>query len=176
MFRRLFDRLDLRSVVELACGYGRHAEQCVDNCGSLTLVDIFENNFSRCRERLVQKSNVSFVLGSGYDFSGIPSGSVTAIYCYDAMVHFSPDLVHAYIKDARRILVPGGCALLHHSNYSANPDSPHYGLNPHARNHMSYSIFCDIVSEAGLQIIESQSIPWGYENDLDRVSLVCNPL
>jgi len=39
-FRPWFDRLDLRNVLELACGYGRHAERVAPLAGQLTLMDI----------------------------------------------------------------------------------------------------------------------------------------
>ena len=35
------------------------------------------------------------------------------------MVHFSADLVQAYLRDTARVLKPGGMALYHHSNYPA---------------------------------------------------------
>jgi ubiquinone/menaquinone biosynthesis C-methylase UbiE len=175
LFSRLFRRLDLRNTIELACGYGRHAERCVAQCGTLTLVDVFESNLDRCRERLGRHSNVRFLRGNGYDFTGIEVGQVTAIYCYDAMVHFSPDLVESYLKDAARILSPGGMALLHHSNHPTPPGIVHYGQNPHARNHMTHDLFRELAERAGLLIVESQPMAWGGMPDLDRVSLLARP-
>ena len=175
LFRRLFQRLNLRSTVELACGHGRHAERCAPDCGSLTLVDVFEANLQECRKRLSAHSHIRYLQGNGYDFSGLESGQWTAIYCYDAMVHFSPDLVESYLKDAARILAPGGMALLHHSNHAALPNVVHYGQNPHARNHMTYELFRELAQRAGLTIVESQTIAWGGVAELDRVSLLARP-
>jgi ubiquinone/menaquinone biosynthesis C-methylase UbiE len=176
IFRILFDQLDLSNVVELACGHGRHAVQCAKLCGKLTLLDIFPSHLEKCRERLAGNSNVNYLLGNGYDFTGIKNSSVTAIYSYDAMVHFAPNMVESYMSDAGRILLPGGKFLLHHSNFSANPASPHYGLNPHARNHMSYEMLKDFASSTRLKILETVSIQWGNDKDLDRVSLLQKPL
>ncbi len=172
LFLRLFRRLDLHATVELACGHGRHAERCAGECGTLTLVDVFDANLQRCKERLGLHSNIRFVHGNGYDFTGIESGQVTAIYCYDAMVHFSPDLIESYLKDAARILAPGGMALFHHSNHPTPPGIVHYGQNPHARNHMTYDLFRELVERAELTILESQPLSWGGMPDLDRVSLL----
>ncbi len=118
-FRLMFDRLDLTSVVELACGHGRHAELIAGRCRSLTLVDVLPESIEFCRRRLSRFNNITYVINDGYKFDGIEDNSTTAIFCYDAMVHFSYDLVRASLVDAHRILRPGGMALFHHSNYAA---------------------------------------------------------
>lgn len=173
-FRPLFDELDLTDVVELACGHGRHAAEIAGKCGHLTLVDVFKDNLEHCRERLNDPVNVSYLLGDGYRFRPLPGELVTAIYCYDAMVHFSPDLVDSYVKDAARILVPGGKALLHLSNYDA-PDDRHYGLNPQARNHMTAGLLNSICAAAGLETLQSRAIDWGGVPEIDRVVLLRKP-
>ena len=170
-FRRLFDRLDLASVVELACGHGRHAVQIVDRSGQLTLIDIFEQHLAVCRQRLSGYSNVNFIRGDGHTFDPIEAQSISAIFCYDAMVHFGPNMVQSYLHDAHRVLRPGGMALFHHSNYPA-PLNQHYGLNPHARNHMTKALFAEYSATAGLAVVESIVMPWGGVADLDCISLV----
>jgi cyclopropane fatty-acyl-phospholipid synthase-like methyltransferase len=90
------------------------------------------------------------------------------------MVHFSPDIVQSYLKDASRVLQHGGMILLHHSNYESKIEQ-HYGMNPHARNHMTFHLFKGFCDEAGLEIEESVVIPWGGVDELDRVSLVRKP-
>jgi SAM-dependent methyltransferase len=170
-FRPWFDRLDLRNVLELACGYGRHAERVAPLAGQLTLMDIHDANLDACRERLAQYDHVRYIHNDGYDFQPVPDGSLTAIYCYDAMVHFSPDLVGAYLQDAQRVLAPGGMALLHHSNLDADP-SQHYGLNPLARNRMTMAMFHLLAEDAGLQVVESKTLDWGGIEKLDGLTLL----
>lgn len=171
-FRRMFDQLDLSYVVELACGHGRHAEQIAALCGQLVLFDIFEDNLAICSERLKVHANVSVVKGNGYDFCPLPSESVTAIFCYDAMVHFSPDIVSSYLADSARVLRPGGKALFHHSNYGSPTTTVHYGQNPHARNHMTQQLFLECATAAGLSIVESEVMDWSDISQLDCLTLV----
>lgn len=90
------------------------------------------------------------------------------------MVHFSPDIVQNYLKDAARILKPEGMGLFHHSNYAA-PMDRHYGQNPHARNHMTKDLFAYFAAQAGLKVVESVVIDWSTSKDLDCVSLVRRP-
>lgn len=171
IFRRLFGKLDLAAVLELACGHGRHAERIAEQCGHLHLMDIHAENIDFCRARLSRFSNIAYHLNNGFDYQPIATGSLTAIFCYDAMVHFSPDLVQSYLADTARVLKPGGKALFHHSNYPA-PRDRHYGQNPHARNHMTRELFQTCATAAGLSVEESVVIPWGLDPDLDCVTLV----
>jgi ubiquinone/menaquinone biosynthesis C-methylase UbiE len=173
-FRRFFDKLDLISVVELACGHGRHTANIPKTARYITIIDIFEKNLEVCRNRLGARSNISFVKGDGSSFRPVVDSSTTAIFCYDAMVHFTPEMVRSYLCDAARILRPGGLALFHHSNYPAPPDR-HYGQNPHARNHMTAALFAKLAEQAGLQVVEMVIIPRGEVSDLDCLSLLIKP-
>ncbi|WP_439501966.1 class I SAM-dependent methyltransferase [Aminobacter ciceronei] len=173
-FRRLFDQIDLSSVAELSCGHGRHAERVARMATNLTLLDIHQANLDFCQRRLASHPSIRYVLGNGYSFEPIDAASVTGIYCYDSMVHFSPDIVQNYLRDTVRVLKPGGMGLFHHSNYPA-PTNRHYGQNPHARNHMSQELFKAVATAAGLSICESVVIPWGDFENLDCLTLVQRP-
>ena len=99
-------------------------------------MDIFQENIDFSRHRLRFFNNVDSHVNNGYDFQPIADGSLSSIFCYDAMVHFAPEVVRSYLKDTARVLKPGGRALFHHSNYPTAPKE-HYGQNPHARNQMT---------------------------------------
>ena len=174
VFRKLFSKLNLVSVIELACGHGRHAEQIASECGSLILIDVHVENIEVCKKRLSRNKNITYIVNNGYNFDGISDSSTSAIFCYDAMVHFSPDLVECYLKESSRVLIPGGMALFHHSNYAAPLDRP-YGANPHSRNHMTFELFSKYADSAGLVVEESHPMSWGNEENLDRVTLLKKP-
>lgn len=170
-FRRYFDQLDLSVVIELACGHGRHAENIQHRAGKLYLMDVLDENIAFCKNRMGNNQAIEFIKNNGYTFQPIETATVTAIFCYDAMVHFSPDIIASYCTDAHRVLKSGGLALFHHSNYPA-PLDRHYGQNPHARNHMTFELFQSIVKSAGLKIVRSEAIKWADIPDLDRISLL----
>jgi SAM-dependent methyltransferase len=173
-FRKLFDKLDPSAVLELACGHGRHSARVANRCERLILMDIFRENIDFCRRRLRFFNNVEAYVNNGYDFRPVADRSVSAIFCYDSMVHFSPDLVSSYLQDAGRVLMPGGCALFHHSNYPL-ASGTHYGANPYARNRMTVALFREFIEAAGLEATETIVIPWGDLPDLDCLSLVTKP-
>jgi SAM-dependent methyltransferase len=173
-FRDFFDQLDLTSVIELACGHGRHSERVAPLTSKMALMDIHDENLEVCRQRLGSFPHVSILKNNGYDYRPLEDASATALFCYDAMVHFSPDVVASYLKDTARVLAPGGMALFHHSNYYSEKDR-HYGQNPHARNKMSMAIFRGYATAAGLEVVSSKAINWGGVDDLDGLTLVRRP-
>ena len=173
-FIRLFEKLDLTKTLELACGHGRHAEIVQPMATELILMDVFQDNLDVCKKRLYEKTNVDFIFGNGYSFEPAEDASLSAIYCYDAMVHFAPKLVEMYIKDTARVLSSGGMALFHHSNFDA-PTDQSYGKNPHARNKMTRKTFNNFVSSSGLEIVEAFEMDWGQDKNLDGVTLLRKP-
>ena len=170
-FRRLFDRLDLDNVVEIACGHGRHSAQFVDRAGHVTLSDIHQENLDAARQRLAGHGNVSLHLSDGRTLQPLATASASSIFSYDAMVHFAPEVVFSYLQEIKRVLKPGGQALLHHSNYDA-PAGAIWHRNPHGRNHMTQSLFGEGAGQAGLEIVEAVIMPWGHDKDLDGLTLL----
>lgn len=174
-FRHFFDRLDLSRVVELACGHGRHSERIAIRAGRLILIDVFPGHLKIVKRRLEEFSSVMFILGNGADFRPVPDGRITAIVCYDSMVHFSPDIVISYLRDAKRVLAPGGLFLAHLSNFDSKGTRQFYGLNPQARNHMTLALLEKMVDKAGLRLVDSLVFTWSGVVDLDRIALIENP-
>ena len=158
-FKRLFDALNLKATVELAVGHGRHASKVVDLAPSLTLMDVVKENIDHCKQRFQGRTNVVCIQNDGHSFRPLPDASVTAIFCYDAMVHFEFDVVLSYIRDTARVLVSGGRALYHHSNLVAYPGAD-YLDNPGWRNFMSQALFLHAAQRAGLEVIESVIMDW----------------
>ncbi|MCD2181671.1 class I SAM-dependent methyltransferase [Rhizobium sp. GN54] len=182
-FRRLFDHLDVRKVVDLACGHGRQSarmlslESVAPAIEKVYLLDVNQENIDACTERFRNSANNSRIEMkkiSGADFRPLEDSSITAIFCYDAMVHFEYDAVLSYINDAARILQPGGRALFHHSNFVSAPGAD-YKENPHWRNYMSKSLFAHAANRAGLSVLDQVTIEWDGERNLDCLSLLERP-
>jgi ubiquinone/menaquinone biosynthesis C-methylase UbiE len=176
-FRQLFDRLNTQTLVELACGHGRHTARIFDNHQIFTkiermyLMDVNNENVTVCKERFKNNKSIIPLVNNGYNFQPLDDESVTAIFCYDAMVHFEYDAVVSYIDDASRILIPGGRALLHHSNYDKSPGAD-YSSNPGWRNFMSKNLFAHVAIRAGFKIVEQLVIDWDDYRTLDCISLI----
>jgi ubiquinone/menaquinone biosynthesis C-methylase UbiE len=156
LFLRLFKELDLTRVLEIASGAGRHSFQVVDQIGEAWLLDSSAGALELAQKKMEGNPHVHFVHHpSGL---GLPptlaEDSFTAVFSYDAMVHFEKETIEAYLKAAFRILKPGGKCLLHYSNYNLNPDGA-FSDNPGWRNYMTQEIFTKYAVDAGFRVIES---------------------
>lgn len=171
-FYRMFSTLDLSSVVELACGRGRHVEKYIGQAGSITLVDMLEKNISFCRERFSGENNITYYRNNGCDFAELKDSSYSALFSYDSMVHFEIPDIYTYLKETRRILRNGGCALFHHSNLMIDPKQSFYHpLNNGARTYMSKDLFAHLCYLNGLSVIDQQVIDWTMP-EMDCITLV----
>ncbi|MDE7445441.1 MAG: class I SAM-dependent methyltransferase [Lachnospiraceae bacterium] len=167
---KLFNRLDLENVVELACGRGRHVPHYLDRAGQVTLIDILEKNIDLCRQRFRGVDKISYVINNGYDFSELPDGSYTGLFTYDSMVHFELLDIASYLKETYRILKPGGRALFHHSNNDSDYKAS-YDTGVESRSFMNAKIFAYLAYRAGFEIEEQSIVDWIHPN-LDCLTLV----
>ena len=170
-FYQNFQQLDLTSCLELACGHGRHAARIADKCGRLYLVDTSIDAIDFVTRRFDGRPNITCHLSvDGASFHFVPDGSLTSMFSYDAMVHFEFFNVWSYLQEIARTLAPGGRALIHHSNYSANPTGK-FTDNPGWRNYMCESTFRHMVSRCGLSILSFRALDWSAPNS-DALSLL----
>jgi len=153
---------DFTSVVEVAAGHGRHSEKLRHLTPHLVLVDINRENLDVLRQRFAGARNITYVHNDGVSLTEIPDRTVTLVYTFDAMVHFDSDVVRAYLREFARILHPGGRALCHYSNYSAEPTGS-YRTHPGWRNFMSRELFEHYAWKEGLTPVVSQLIRGGVD-------------
>jgi len=109
---------DLRAVLDFACGRGRIAERFAAMAGTLICSDINPEAIAFCQQRFANSSSVSCVVNTGRSIP-IPDESLTFIYSWDSMVHFSAAELRMYFIEFKRILEPGGTAFIHHSNWAS---------------------------------------------------------
>lgn len=175
-FKMMFDRLDLERVVELACGHGRHSAELLrlSPQSSLVLVDVNKSNIVHCRNRFADCKNVRCYVNDGSDIACCTAEFATALFSYDAMVHFEYDDVAAYLREIYRVLRPGGRALLHHSNNTGEPGKP-YSQCVHWRNFMSAPLFNHMAARAGMAVIDQKVLDWGSAVQIDAITLLERP-
>ena len=164
---------DLAETLDLAAGHGRNSIYLLRHARRLHVMDIQPGNIEICRRRLSECDNVDYHVNNGYDFASVADDSLTFIYCFDAMVHFEPEVIGSYLTDARRVLRPGGRGFFHHSNYTGGLD---WRTNPHARNFMSRDLFAKSAIAGGLRVLRQQVIDWAEAPQLDCLSLVERPM
>ena len=173
-------RCDFSRVLELAPGHGRNTARLLELADEIHLVDVNETCIERCRQRFADHAGpcrLRYHVNDGQSLPMFEPGSVSLVYCWDAMVHFDPRLVRVYLEEFARVLRPGGHAALHYSNYRALHDGPGrtWRENPHWRSEMSRDLFRGFCDELGLAVELETLLGWGGIEDLDVGTLVCKP-
>lgn len=170
VFYKMFKQLDLDNVIELAVGRGRHVRMYEPNAGHIVLVDVLQKNIDFCKERFRGNPKIDYYCNNGYNLSELKDNEYSALFTYDAMVHFEMMDIFEYLKDIHRVLRKGGMALFHHSNNISNyRDS--FSTAVAGRSYMSKDLFAYLAYRAGFEIVEQRVINWGIK-DLDCISLV----
>ena len=173
----MFNQLDLAHTLEIACGTGRHSAQVADRIKELYLLDSSAGALQEARERFKEKEDVIYIINSsgiGIPHDIIPRDHLTAVFSYDAMVHFEKEAVESYVRDSFPLLQPGGYALFHHSNFSSNPGGK-FTDNPGWRNYMTQDLFKGYATTAGYEIVGSTVFEFSAP-DSDCVTLLRKPV
>jgi GR25 family glycosyltransferase involved in LPS biosynthesis len=161
---------DLAAVLDFACGHGRIAERFAGIAGSLVCCDIGADAIAFCRRRFADSPNVTCVVNDSRSIP-LPDESLTFVYSWDSMVNFSIAEMRTYLREFRRILKPGGMALVHHSNYGALGGTARlWNENPACRAYVSASDVRMISGQCGLPIVRQRIIDW-TEPCLDCLTL-----
>ena len=173
VFNKMFRKLDLQNVIELACGRGRHVQMYEEKASHIVLVDILQKNIEYCKERFTDNKKIEYYCNNGYNLEELDNDTYTALFCYDAMVHFEMMDIYEYLKDIHRVLRAGGMALLHHSNNTADYKASFKNASEdyHGRNYMSKDLFAYLAYRAGFDIVCQELQNWGIK-DLDCVTLL----
>jgi SAM-dependent methyltransferase len=95
-------------ALEIGCGIGRVGEELSPHCLEWVGADVSANMLGHAARRLFGRPNVRFVEVSGYDLSPIESESVDVAYCTIVFMHLSTWDRFAYVREAHRVLRPGG--------------------------------------------------------------------
>jgi SAM-dependent methyltransferase len=150
---------DFSTVVDLACGHGRNTARLAPLAGRVIAVDVNTECVSFVRNRFAGQSKISILQNDGASLAGIASDSATLVYCWDAMVHFEPEIVAAYVPEIARVLAPGGRGFIHHSNWTRGR-ALDFQTQPHWRNFMSKDQFGGYLRDARLEILSQDVIDW----------------
>ncbi len=165
---------DLSTVLDFACGRGRIAERFAGRSRKLICTDMAPEAIEACRRRFAGHPNVECVV-NGDGSIPVPSRSITFLYSWDAMVHFSAGELEEYFAEFQRVLGPGGMGLVHHSNYAALSDVARpWQENPGSRAFVSAEDVQRICDHHGLKVIRQQVIDWSRPK-LDCITLFEHP-
>jgi SAM-dependent methyltransferase len=130
MLRAELKRLPGRdAALEIGCGPGRLMRPLAAHFGEIHGVDVSDEMIRRARELLRHTPNAHPHAAGGSDLALFPDEKFDFVYSYAVFQHIpSRDVVFQYLREARRVLKPGGvlrCQL--------------NGLPPHAKQYDTWS-------------------------------------
>jgi SAM-dependent methyltransferase len=143
------------AALEIGCGPGRLMRPLSRDFREIHGVDVSDQMIRLASERLSHTPNAFPQLCSGSDLSMYPTAKFDFVYSYAVFQHIpSRDVVFAYLREAFRVLKPGGilrCQL--------------NGLPPHARQYDTWSgvritptEIAEFVSTTGFHLLALEQI------------------
>ncbi len=140
------------TVLEIGSGAGRWSAELVNVAAKLILADISPHCLEMCKKRFHNHSNVQYqLITTRLDF--IEADSIDYIWSFDAFVHVNPSLVYDYVEDFKRILKPGGIAIIHHAGERSLYTSKH-NRDMGMRSNMDQHIMSGLIHKNNLTLIE----------------------
>ena len=95
-------------VLEIGCGVGRVGKHLAPRCARWIGCDVSPNMLKFAAERLRDLPNVEFIELAGNDLRPIADGSIDVVYSTVVFMHLESWDRYAYVKEAQRVLRPGG--------------------------------------------------------------------
>ena len=99
-------------ILEIGAGVGRVGQALAPLCREWIGTDVSENMLGHLRRRLRHLPNVRAVAVNGYDLAPIADASVDLVYCTVVFMHLEEWERYRYIREAFRVLRPGGRLLV----------------------------------------------------------------
>lgn len=104
------------TILEIGAGVGRVGAALAPFCREWIGADVSRHMLAHIRERLAAFPNVRTVPLTGYDLSGVESGSVDLVYATVVFMHLDEWERYAYVREGFRVLKPGGRMLVDNVN------------------------------------------------------------
>ncbi len=95
-------------MLEIGAGVGRVGPALAPRIKRWIATDVSENMLEHARRRCEGLDNVEFVPVSGWDLQPIANSSIDVVYCTVVFMHLDEWDRYAYVKEAYRVLRPGG--------------------------------------------------------------------
>jgi SAM-dependent methyltransferase len=108
----LGERAGRGRLLEVGCGLGRTARAFAEHFERVDGVDVAPSMIEQARA-IGLPDNVRLAVGSGRDLAGFADGAYDVVFSHLVLQHLpEEELVGGYLREIRRVLGPGGAALI----------------------------------------------------------------
>jgi SAM-dependent methyltransferase len=145
-----------KTVLEIGPGAGRWTEVLQPMARELIAVDISPKAIDLCRKKFAGARNARFYLTAGSSLECIADCTIDAVWSFDVFVHINQPETENYLSEIKRVLVPGGCAVIHHPKDG--------GMQGGCRSRMTAPLFISLLEGRGLTLVR-QFDSWGDESN-----------
>lgn len=146
-------------VLEIACGVGRISRHVAPLCKKLYCTDIIDGALDVCRDSCSAHDNIIFQKISGYDLNIFADEFFDCVYSFTSFFHFDFEIVVAYFLEIKRVLKPGGVALLEFKSWKKKKNIE--------------DLLLKIDSVGGIENYEKELDKWRYVS-LSQLELLCD--
>jgi SAM-dependent methyltransferase len=174
------------TLLEIGAGGGRFTEILLPKCRRLIASDTSPTMLKLLRKRFPHDTKIEYLLLDGKGLSGVDARSVDAAFSWGVFVHLQHWDIYNYIQELKRVLRPGGKAIIQHPNTFSELGWKHFLAEvPASVNRpklpTSFSLFTpeimkefveragltlkacltDVVQRDGISLIVSEETPYG---------------
>jgi SAM-dependent methyltransferase len=94
-------------IVEIGSGGGRWTQYLLPFATRLKVVELNPESFDHLRRRFSdQIEKLEFVVTTGSEMGGVPTGSIDLVFTFDVFVHLEPEVIGGYLTEIAG--APGG--------------------------------------------------------------------
>lgn len=103
-------------ILEIGPGGGRFTEMLLPKCTTLIAAETAPTMLRLLRRRFAGNAKLQCLLLDGRGLSSVASDTVDAVFSYGVFVHLQHWDIFNYLCEIRRVLKPGGKAVIQHAN------------------------------------------------------------
>jgi SAM-dependent methyltransferase len=124
------------TVLDIGCGIGRIERGLAPLVGTITAIDVSSGMIEEARRRCRDLANVAFDQCSGRDLAGFRDRSFDLVLAVDSFPYLfaaGPEIAARHLRDAARILRPGGAAVILNFSYRGDEEADRRDIERLAR-------------------------------------------
>ena len=154
-------------LLEIGPGGGRFTEILLPKCEKLIAADTSRTMLGLLKKRFENETKINYLLLDGLGIGSVKDQTVNLAFSYGVFVHLQHWDIYNYIAELNRILVPGGRAIIQHSNTFSELGWKRFikEVKPSLNKHKLAGSFClmsteiieEFVKRAGLQLVETKT-------------------